>query len=92
MVAGGGWWRGKRSGRTGWSKQWRTQSGGRRSRGAVEGEGASSSETGMDEGHGERQGVWQRLRMASDMGEGEPWLLLAMFGHTSIILLPFMDS
>ena len=30
--------------------------------------------------------------MVSDMGEGEPWLLLAMFGHTSIILLPFMDS
>ena len=24
--------------------------------------------------------------------EGEPWLLLAMFGHTSIIRLPFMDS
>ena len=28
-------------------------------------------------------------RHVSDMGEGEPWLLLAMFGHTFIILLPF---
>ena len=28
----------------------------------------------------------QRLSMARDMGEGEPWLLLAMFGHTSITL------
>ena len=26
--------------------------------------------------------------MARDMGEGEPWLLLAMFGHTSITLYP----
>ena len=35
---------------------------------------------------GQRQGVRQRLNKASDMGEGEPWLLLAMFGHTSITL------
>ena len=48
--------------------------------GAVEGEGASNSETGVDEGHGERHGVSERLRTASGMGEGEPWLLLAMFG------------
>ena len=25
--------------------------------------------------------------MASNMGEGEPWLLLAMFGHTPITLI-----
>ena len=33
MVAERCWWRGKRFGRTGWGKQWRTQSGGKRSRG-----------------------------------------------------------
>ena len=53
----------------------------------VEGEGASSSEKGVEQGHGARQGVRQRLRRASDMGEGEPWMLLAMFGHTYYPLL-----
>ena len=33
------------------------------------------------------QGVRQRLNKASDMGEGEPWMLLAMFGHTFYPLL-----
>ena len=61
----------------------------KKGQGAVEGEGASSSEKGLEQGHGARQGVRQRLRRASDMGEGEPWMLLAMFGHT---LLPFIDS
>ena len=54
----------------------------------MEGKGASSSEKGMDKGHGKRQ----RLRMASDIGGGEPWLLLVMSGHTPIILLPFINS
>ena len=62
------------------------------SKGAVEGEGASNSEMGMDEGHGKRRGVRQGLKKARDMGEGEPWSLLTMFGHTSIILLPFINS
>ena len=64
-----------------------------RGQGTMEGEGASSGETGMEQElgarqgqGGARQGVQQRLSMAGDMGEGEPWLLLAMFGHTSITL------
>ena len=75
----------------------RTSSGGHRveeeDQGAVEGKGTSSGETGVGwwrgarQGQGgQRQGVRQRLNKASDMGEGEPWLLLAMFGHTSITL------
>ena len=75
----------------------RTSSGGHRvekeEQGAVEGKGTSSGETGVGwwrgarQGQGgQRQGVRQRLSKASDMGEGEPWLLLAMFGHTSITL------
>ena len=44
--------------------------------GAVKGEGASSSEKGLEQGHGVRQGVRQRLRRASDIGQGEPWMLL----------------
>ena len=59
----------------------------------VAGEGASSGETGVEQElgarqgqGGTRQGVRQRLSMARDMGEGEPWLLLAMFGRTSITL------
>ena len=75
----------------------RTSSGGHRvekkEQGVVEGKGTSSGETGVGcvwgarQGHGgQRQGVRQRLNKARDMGEGEPWLLLAMFGHTSITL------
>ena len=53
---------------------------------AVEGDGASNSEKWMEEGYGARQGVRERLIKAGGVGEGEPWLLLAMFGHTSITL------
>ena len=72
----------------------RANSGGHRveeqDQGAVEGKEASSGEMGLGKGrgvrHGQggaRQGVQQRLTMARDMGEGEPWLLLSMFNHTS---------
>ena len=61
--------------------------------GTMEGEVTSSGETGMGQElgarqgqDGSRQGVRQRLNRARDMGEGEPWLLLAMFGHTPITL------
>ena len=74
-----------------------TNSGGHRveevDQGTVESKGASSGETevewgrGARQGHGgQRQGVCQRLNKARDMGEGEPWLLFAMFDHTSITL------
>ena len=55
---------------------------------AVEGEGASSSGKWMEEGYGTRQGVRERLikAAAGGVGEGEPQLLLGMFGHTSITL------
>ena len=45
----------------------------------------------MEEGYGERQGVRERLIKAGGVGEGEPWLLLAMFGHTSITLYLIVD-
>ena len=52
----------------------RTDSGGHRveeeRQGAVESEGASNNEKGLEQGHGARQGVRQSLRRASDMGEG----------------------
>jgi hypothetical protein len=73
----------------------RTGSGGhnveKRGQGTVEGEGASSSEAGVEQGlgargGGARQGVRSRLSKAGDLGEGEHWLPLAMFGHTSITL------
>ena len=51
---------------------------------AMEGDGASSNEEGMGQGIGAKQGVRQRLNRAGGMGEGEPCLLLVMFGHTSI--------
>ena len=50
------------------------------------------------EANGCRSGVVEKEyttfhnKLIQHKGEGEPWLLLAMFGHTSIILLPFMDS
>ena len=60
------------------------------SQGAVEREGASSNETGMDV---ERDKVYDKgWGWPEKMREGEPWLLIAMFGHTSMILLHFMDS
>ena len=71
--------------------EWRTQSGRRKQRGSA-GRGANSNEMGMDEGHGKRQGVRHGLKKARGMGEEEPRLLLAMFGQTSIILLPFINS
>ena len=64
----------------------RTDSGGGRVEGegqdAMERDGANNSEEGMVQGLGARQGVWQGVIKAGGMGEGEPWLLLAMFGHT----------
>ena len=65
-----------------------------RGQGTVEGEGASSSESEVEQGlgirgGGARQGVRSRLSKAGDLGEGEPWLLLAML---VTLLLPFIDS
>ena len=55
----------------------------------MEGNGAGSNEEGVSEGYGASKGVRQGLVKASDLGEGEPWLLLAMFGHTYYPLLIF---
>ena len=71
-----------------------------RGQGTMEGEGTSSGETGVEQElgarqgqGGARQGVRQRLSMARDMGEGEPWLPLAMFARCLVtLLLPFINS
>ena len=62
-----------------------------RGQGAVEGDGASSNEKWMEDGYGARQGVRERLTKGGGVREGEPWLLLAMFGHTSITLYLIVD-
>ena len=68
----------------------RTDSGGDRveeeGQEAMAGDGANSGE-GMVQGLGARQGLSQGGVKAGGMGEGEPWLLLAMFGHTYYPLL-----
>ena len=62
-----------------------------RGQGAVQGEGASRGESEVEQGlgirgGGARQGVRSRLSKAGGLREGEPWLLLVMFGLTSITL------
>ena len=51
-------------------------------KGAVRGDGESCNEEKLGEVHGEGQGACQGLNKARELGEGEPWLLLAMVGHT----------
>ena len=45
------------------------------------GSGEGSKEEKLGEMRGERDGRRQRLSQARGLGIGEPWLLLALFGH-----------
>ena len=92
MHAGRWWQRGAGGGARGLGGMDRTSSGGhkveRKGQGTVEGNGTGSNE--------ERLGqlrTWSgtrcmtRVEQGRRLGEGEPWLLLAMLGHTYYPLL-----
>ena len=52
------------------------------SKGAAEDDGGGSAEGGGEQGAGKGTRYTKGAESGLDLKEGEPWLLLALFGHT----------